>query len=166
MFEMLKASSFHDVAYFLHGAGFRRAASLVSGISRLLFSAQIPPETKIGPGTEFGYGGIGVVVHRDAVIGANVLISPGVVIGGRSELPGVPVIEDGVKIGAGAKILGPIRVGAGAKVGANAVVIHDVPPGETVVGIPARPLRYRKRNGAPARSEESPSIFVPAVALG
>jgi serine O-acetyltransferase len=164
MLESLKATCFHQVAYFLHSAGFRRAAKVVSGISRIVFSAQIPAETKIGPGTVLGYGGIGVVIHCDAVIGSNVLISPGVVIGGRSGLPGVPVIEDGVKIGAGAKILGPIRIGAGAIVGANAVVIHDVPAGETVVGIPARSVRYRKRNGT-ARPE-SPSVFVPSVAVG
>jgi len=71
-----------------------------------------------------------------------------VVVGGRSELPGAPVIEDDVKIGAGAKVLGPIRIGAGARVGANAVVIHDVAPGETVAGIPARPIRSKKRSAA------------------
>ena len=95
---MLNLSYFHQVAHALHGIGLGRAARLVTGISRILFAAQVPAETKIGPGTVFGYGGIGVVVHRDAVIGANVLISPGVVIGGRSGLAGVPVIEDGLAI--------------------------------------------------------------------
>jgi serine O-acetyltransferase len=65
------------------------------------------------------------------------------VIGGRSELPGAPVIGDGAKIGAGAKVLGPITIGAGARVGANAVVIHDVPPGASVAGVPARPITRR-----------------------
>ncbi len=69
------------------------------------------------------------------------MIGPGVVIGGRSEIYEVPVIEDDVQIGVGAKVLGPIRVGRGAVVGANAVVLHDVPPGAVVVGIPARVLR-------------------------
>jgi len=75
------------------------------------------------------------------------------------------VIEDGAKIGAGAKILGPIRVGAGAKVGANAVVIHDVAAGETVVGIPAKPVRHRKLKVAEAPLESSPG-FIPGLALG
>ena len=62
-------------------------------------------------------------------------------IGGRSHIYEVPVIEDLVEIGVGAKVLGPIRVGRGAVIGANAVVLHDVPPGAVVVGIPARVLR-------------------------
>ena len=82
-------------------------------------------------------------MHKDAVIGRNVLLSPGVVVGGRAPLKGAPIIEDDVKIGVGAKILGPIRIGAGARVGANAVVIDDVLPGDTVVGIPARPVVRR-----------------------
>jgi len=162
---MLGIMGFHQVAHFLHGSGFAGAARLMTGVSRFLFAAQVPAETKIGPGTVFGYGGIGVVVHRDAVIGANVLISPGVVIGGRAGLDGVPVIEDQVKIGAGAKILGPVRIGAGAKVGANAVVIHDVAAGDTVVGVPAKSLRSRKLKTARAILERD-SAFVPALAVG
>jgi hypothetical protein len=67
----------------------------------------------------------------------------GVVVGGRSEIYEVPVIEDDVQLGVGAKVLGPVRVGRGAIVGANAVVLHDVPAGAVVGGIPARVLRQR-----------------------
>jgi serine O-acetyltransferase len=145
---MLDASKLHKVSRAIYKKGFPNLAHAVSAFGRILFSAHVPPEAEIGPGVEFGYGGIGVVIHRGAVIGKNVLISPGVVIGGRSELPGAPVIEDEVKIGAGAKVLGPIRIGKGAKIGANAVVIHDVAPGDTVAGIPARPLHKRNRTAA------------------
>ena len=141
---MSSALRVHQVAHALHRAGFAQAAQMLSRLARVVFGAVLPPEARIGEGTELGYGGLGVVLHKDAVIGRNVLISPGVVVGGRSELPGVPVIEDGARIGAGAKILGPIRIGAGARVGANAVVIHDVAPGETVAGVPARPVRKPK----------------------
>ena len=58
-----------------------------------------------------------------------------------------PTIEAGVLVGAGAKILGPIKVGAGARIGANSVVVEDVPPGVTAVGIPARIVREPARRG-------------------
>jgi serine O-acetyltransferase len=135
---MLDALSFYRLAHTLHQAGFRRIAQALTKVSRIAFSAHVPAGATIGERCELGYGGLGIVIHSDAVIGNDVLISPGVVIGGRSELKGVPVIEDGVKIGCGAKVLGPIRIGAGANIGANAVVVHDVAPGDTVVGIPAR----------------------------
>src|SRR5437870_2351218 len=138
---MLDALTFHRVAHAIHQVGLQRSARLLSVLSRMLFSAQIYPETPIGPGCVIGYGGIGVVIHRGAVIGRDVVISPGVVVGGRSGLLGLPVIEDGACLGAGAKILGPIRIGKGAIVGANAVVLHDVAPGATVAGVPAREIR-------------------------
>jgi serine O-acetyltransferase len=141
----MDAMSFYRVAHALGRRGFGTTATVISRVARILFSAHIPPEARIGTGTHLGYGGLGIIVHRDAVIGRDVLLCPGVVIGGRSELSGVPIIEDGVKIGVGAKVLGPIRIGAGAKIGANAVVLHDVAAGETVAGIPAVPIRRRQK---------------------
>jgi serine O-acetyltransferase len=150
---MFDALGFHKVASNLDRFGFKRTATVVSRTARILFSAHIPPEVRIGEGTHLGYGGLGIVLHKDAVIGRNVLLSPGVVVGGRSGMPGAPIIDDNVMIGVGAKILGPVRLGAGAKVGANAVVIDDVLPGDTVVGIPARPVT--KSAKAASRPEES-----------
>jgi serine O-acetyltransferase len=144
----MNALKLHRVARFLHRSYLPRAASAVTALGRILFSAHVPAEAVIGEGTELGYGGLGVIVHKRAVIGRNVLLSPGVVVGGRSELEGVPVIEDDVKIGAGAKILGPIRIGRGAKVGANAVVIDDVAPGDVVAGVPARSIRRQATRAA------------------
>ncbi len=140
---MLDALTFQRAAHLLHRRRHPIAARVITRMARHLFGSHLAPETKIGAGTELGYGGIGIVIHKDACLGRDVLISPGVVIGGRSGLPGAPDIGDRVKIGAGAKVLGPIRVGEGAFIGANAVVIHDVPPGEVVVGVPARPIERR-----------------------
>lgn len=118
-----------------------------------LHNSYVPYEAEIGDGTVFGYGGIGVVIHKASRIGKGCLISQGVTIGGRSGLEGAPVIGDYVRIGAGAKILGNIRIGDFAVIGANAVVVKDVAPGAVVAGVPARELR-REPNPAAAYKRE------------
>jgi serine O-acetyltransferase len=140
---MLDVLIFHRVAHLLHGCGLHLPARVITRVARHLYGCYVAPETIIGAGCELGYGGIGIIIHKDARLGRDVLVSPGVVIGGRSGLPGAPQIEDGVQIGAGAKLLGPIHIGAGALIGANAVVLSDVAPGDVVVGVPARPIERR-----------------------
>jgi len=107
----------------------------------LIFRCVIPRRCTIGEGTELGYGGIAVVIHERAHIGRRVMISPCVTIGGRSGKVEVPIIEDDVFIGSGAKVLGDVRIGRGAQIGANAVVLHSVPAGAVVAGVPARIIR-------------------------
>ena len=89
----------------------------------------------------FGYSGLGIVIHARCKIGSRVQIGTNVTIGGRNGHKEVPIIEDDVLVGTGAKILGPIVIGRGSRIGANAVVLTNVEPGATVVGIPARPIR-------------------------
>jgi serine O-acetyltransferase len=105
----------------------------------------------IGRGAEFGPGFVlihstGVVINGNVRGGSNVLIEHQVTIG--AERRQSPVIGSDVFIGAGAKIVGPVTVGDGARVGANAVVVRDVPPHATVVGIPARVVRRRRESTA------------------
>ena len=107
----------------------------------LTYNCVIPWTCDIGPGTRLGYGGMGVVIHSRARIGANCAIAQQVTVGGRSGSPGVPVIGDNVVIGAGAKVLGNITIGNGSVIGANAVVIHDVPPRCVAAGVPARIIK-------------------------
>jgi serine O-acetyltransferase len=107
---------------------------------RFAFCCFIPYSTQIGKNVHFGHLGMGIVIHKDAVIGNNVRIDQHVTIGGRVG-PGAPLIGDNVRIGAGAKLLGSIRIGQHAQIGANAVVIKDVPDNATAVGVPARIIR-------------------------
>ena len=97
-------------------------------------------ETQVGEGTVLAYGGVGVVIHREAVIGKNCVIESNVTSGGRNNNPKVPVIGDNVFIGTGARILGDVRIGSNSIIGANAVVVHDVPENCSVAGVPARIL--------------------------
>ena len=83
--------------------------------------------------TRWGHDGLCVVIGRDAVIGENVLIGQGVTIGKRNGR--MPTIEDDVEIHANAVVIGGITVGQGSIIGAGAVVLKDVPPFTTVVGV-------------------------------
>lgn len=107
----------------------------------LFFNCSVPASCEIGKGTEFGYGGIGVVLHPRTVIGNNCIIGQGVTIGGKSGWYEVPVIGDNVHIHAGARIIGPVRIGDNVEIGANSVVVKDVPSNCVVAGVPARIIR-------------------------
>jgi len=118
---------------------FRFLARLISHVNRFLTQIEIHPGAKIGKRFFIDHGA-GVVIGETAEIGDNVLMYQGVVLGGTSleKKKRHPTIGNDVVIGAGAILLGPITIGDGAKIGAGSVVIHDVPPEKTVVGIPAR----------------------------
>lgn len=140
----LHAVLVHRLAHALYRLRLRAPARMVSHLGRLLTGIEIHPGARIGRRLFIDHG-MGVVIGETAEIGDDVLIYHGVTLGGLTlegaGKPGKrhPTIGKGVAIGAGAQVLGPILVGEGARIGANAVVSRDVPPGETVVGIPARP---------------------------
>jgi serine O-acetyltransferase len=100
---------------------------------------------EIHPGAQIGRRffidhGMGVVIGETALIGDDCTLYHGVTLGGTSWNKGKrhPTLGKGVVVGAGAKILGPIMIGEGARIGSNAVVVKEVPPGATAIGIPAR----------------------------
>lgn len=105
-------------------------------LAMMLAQVSIGDPVVMEPGVYIVHGQ--VVIDGLAEIGPGVVIAPFVTIGLRAGDVRGPILESGVSVGTGAKIIGPVRVGAGATVGANAVVVHDVAPGTTVVGAPAR----------------------------
>lgn len=110
---------------------------IIKGIIRVVFAAAIPYEAEIGENTLFGYGGLGIVIHKNVIIGKNCVVSQNVTIGGAQGSKGVPIIGDNVDIGAGANIIGNVKIGSGAVIGAGAVVISDIPKNAVAVGVPA-----------------------------
>ncbi|EHN13968.1 MULTISPECIES: serine O-acetyltransferase [Clostridium] len=109
----------------------------------LIYNCVIPYECEIGNGTKFGYGGMGVVIHKKSEIGSNCFVSQQVTIGGKTGYNEVPKFGDNVIIGAGAKILGPITIGNNVTIGAGAIVLKDVPDNAVVVGNPARVIKIK-----------------------
>ena len=137
----LDAMRLYRMARRLHLQGVPVVPDVLRRAIYMLHNAYIPQQAEIGEGTQLGYGGMGIVIHKASRVGKHCLISQQVTIGGRSGSEGVPVIGDYVRIGSGAKVLGNVRIGDYAVVGANAVVTRDVPAGAVVAGVPARVLR-------------------------
>ena len=113
----------------------------ISHLSRWLTGIEIHPAAKIGQRLFIDHG-MSVVIGETSEIGDDVTIYQGTVLGGTSLDQGKrhPTLGNRVIVGAGAKILGPVSVGDDARIGSNAVVLKDVAPGATMVGVPARPV--------------------------
>jgi serine O-acetyltransferase len=129
----------HRLAHWLWKRKLKLLGRWISHVGRFLTGIEIHPGAKIGRRFFIDHG-MGVVIGETTEIGENVTLYQGVTLGGTSHSKGKrhPTIENDVVIGAGAKVLGPFTVGAGSMVGAGSVVIHEVPPNSTVVGVPGR----------------------------
>jgi len=147
----------YRIANAIYKKGFKRTARFIMAINQFLTNIDIHPGANIGENVFIDHG-IGVVIGETAIIGNNVTIYQGVTLGGVSLNPGKrhPTIEDDVTIGAGAKILGNIVIGKGSKIGANSVVVKDVPPYSTVVGIPGKVIK--RKDYSPLAHNKLPDI--------
>lgn len=140
-------SGFHALVmyrfcHFLHTHRYFLLARILSGIARFLTGIEIHPGAIIGSGVFIDHGA-GVVIGETTIIGNNVIIYQGVTLGGTGKDKGKrhPTIEDNVMICSGAKVLGPFTVGQGSKIGAGSIVLEEVPPNATVVGVPGHVVR-------------------------
>ena len=133
------ALTFYKASSWLWRRKFFTLGRFVSHLGRIFSGIEIHPGARIGERLFIDHG-MGVVIGETAEIGDDVTLYQGVTLGGTSLAKGKrhPTLEDGVIVGSGAQILGPFTVGAGARIGANAVVVKEVPPGATMVGIPAK----------------------------
>tara|TARA_R110002110_G_scaffold113242_2_gene281027 strand:+ start:1722 stop:2435 length:714 start_codon:yes stop_codon:yes gene_type:complete len=141
---------FHRIAHAAWHAGLKFIGRFTSQLGRMLTGIEIHPAAKIGRRVFIDHG-MGLVIGETAEVGNDVTLYHGVTLGGVSlnQEKRHPTIGDCVVVGSGAQVLGPIRVGEKALIGANAVVLSDVPPGVTMVGIPARQVIARDRTGSP-----------------
>lgn len=131
----------HRIAHNLWRRGWITTSRWLSQVARWLTGIEIHPGATIGKRLLIDHG-MGVVIGETAEIGDNVTLYQHVTLGGVAldAKKRHPTIGDDVVIGAGAAVLGPFTVGKGARVGANAVVLKEVEPGTTVVGVPAMPV--------------------------
>ena len=138
------ALSWHRVAYFFHKIKLKLLARIISQLTRFFTGIEIHPAAKIEGGVFIDHGA-GVVIGETAEVRKGTVIYQGVTLGGTGKERGKrhPTIMENVTLSAGAKVLGGFTVGEGAKIGAGAVVLKEVPPYATVVGVPGRIVRIR-----------------------
>ncbi|HVA27007.1 MAG TPA: serine O-acetyltransferase [Candidatus Baltobacteraceae bacterium] len=132
----------------------------LSHVSRFFTGIEIHPGAEIGGGVFIDHG-MGIVMGETSVVGDGCLIYQGVTLGGTSQSHGKrhPTLGKNVTVGANASVLGAITVGDGARVGSGSVVVRDVPPNATVVGIPAHVVA---QDGKPVRAvPDRPQVEMP-----
>lgn len=140
----LHAVLFHRVSRWFYLREWFTTGRFVSQFARFLTGIEIHPGARIGERLFIDHG-LGVVIGETAEVGDDVLLYQGVTLGGTGNECGKrhPTLGNRVVIGTGASVLGNIKLGDDVKVGAGSVVVHSVPNGSTVVGIPGRVVRTR-----------------------
>lgn len=146
LYPGLHAIFWHRISHFLFQHKFKFLARLISQFARFLTGIEIHPGAKIGKGFFIDHG-MEVVIGETTEIGNNATLYQGVTLGGTGKEKGKrhPTLGNNVTVAAGAKILGNIKIGDNSVIGAGSVVIKDVPPDSTVVGVPGRIVKHKGR---------------------
>lgn len=119
--------------------------AIIGYLTEVITAVNIPPELAIGKGLVVFHGGP-IGVNRNARLGENIGLRPGVIIGGDYLGKGAPTLGDNVDVGVGAKIIGEVELGNNTKVGANAVVTKSFPANSVLVGVPAYNIAKSNEN--------------------
>ena len=161
-YPSVRAMAYHRVAHRLYLRGHMTLARWISQHSRHVTGIEIHPGACIGKGFFIDHGD-GVVIGETTVIGDNVTLYQGVTLGGTGKDVGKrhPTIGNNVLISTGAKVLGPFTVGDNSRIGANAVVLQEVPPDSTVVGIKARGVKIAGQRIGPSPAYTLDQINLP-----
>lgn len=144
LYSGFHALLWYRAAHFFYKIKLKFIARLLSQLGRWFTGIEIHPGATIGRGLMIDHG-MGVVIGETTIIGDDCTIYQGVTLGGTGKETGKrhPTLGNNVMVGSGAKILGPFKVGDNAKIAAGAVVLSEVPPDCTAVGIPARVVRKK-----------------------
>lgn len=163
LYPSFHAILWHRVAHKLYCHKCFLFARLISQLSAHFTGIEIHPGAKIGRGLFIDHGH-GVVIGETAILGDNVTLYQGVTLGGTGKEHGKrhPTIGNNVMISAGAKVLGSFTVGDNSKIGAGSVVLHEVPPNSTVVGVPGRVV---KRDNVRIPQEDLDQVNLPDPVL-
>ncbi len=139
LYPGIQAVMWHRLAHFLYKKNMKLMARWISQCTRFWTGIEIHPGATIGKGLFIDHG-MGVVIGETTVIGDDCTIYQGVTLGGTGKEKGKrhPTLGNNVMVGSGAKVLGPFTVGDNSKIAAGAVVLSEVPPNSTCVGVPAR----------------------------
>ena len=142
LYPGIRAMRSHRRAHWCYTHGYKLLARWISQASRRRTGIEIHPGATIGKRLVIDHG-MGIVIGETAEIGDDCLIFHGVTLGGTGKEVGKrhPTIGNNVLIGTGAKVLGPFRVGDNSRIAANSVVLSEVPPNSTAVGVPAKIVR-------------------------
>ena len=146
LYPGVRAVRSHRKAHWCYEHGLKFMARLISQRSRHRTGIEIHPGAKIGRRLVIDHG-MGIVIGETAEIGDDCLIYHGVTLGGTGKDVGKrhPTIGNNVLIGTGAKVLGPFKVGDNSRIAANSVVLSEIPPNSTAVGVPARVVKVDGR---------------------
>ena len=133
----------HRLAHALHAAGLPLLPRAIMHVTRFVTGIEIHPGATIGPRFVIDHG-MGIVIGETTEIGPDVTLYQGVTLGGTStrRTKRHPTLKGGNVVGAGAKVIGAVEIGEQARIGAGSVVITNVPPMATVVGVPGHIVAF------------------------